>query len=414
MTRGGEAGLTGRLISFSTLPFISLVIPLIALPIVARVGGVDTWAALTVGQALGGYAVAVSFAGWNVLGTPRIALAKPEARRPLYELSFAVRLCVFAVIAPIAALVGWLIAPDGGKVMAVFAVISSALPGLGVAWYAVGASSPMIIAKYELVPRAIASVASIPLVLLTGVVEIYVICLVIGPLLGLVVFNVKEVGRAVPPWPGRSQITENMRDHRGAWMLEASGNLYAGAPVPIAGALSSPALAASYGSADKVYRYALFSVVAFGNALQGWVLGTPSRRSRHTTAIVLMATLGVLGGSVIAFGGSALSALLFGAKVAATSDTMLWLGLAFAAVAMSTPLIRNVLVPSRREKQVLIATLCSAVVGVTSMVILGLAWGSAGVSAGLAISECTTLAACVALVATRNRTRPSSGSEQPA
>lgn len=390
-----------RLASFSALPLVSALIPLLALPIVARIGEVPGWAALTIGQAVGGFAAAIAFAGWNVLGTPLVATAKdPAGQARLYDLSFSSRVVVLLAAAPLAAVIAALLSPESARPTAVLAALSSAVTALGVSWFAVGVGSARLIAVYDLLPRLAATVVSIPIVVLTQRVEPYLIGLMLAPLLGLSVFHLRTRRRLFPPWAGFRAIVASYREHRAAWMVEITGNLSSSAPVPVASLVGGTFAAASFASGDRLYRYGLYAVVSFGNALQGWVLeSTVSRARRNRFAIALMLTLGVVGGLGLALLGAPLSAILFGESVAAFQTALIWLGVAYAAVSASTPLIRNVLIPARRERAVLAVTVVSAVIGIVTMATFGSMWGAEGVAMGLAASEVSTVIACAVMTA---------------
>jgi len=202
-----------------------------------------------------------------------------------------------------------------------------------------------------------------------------------------------------------------MRDHRSAWAAELTGNVHSSAPVPIVAALSSVGATAAYGSADKLYRYGLMSIVAVGNAAQGWVLETRNqeRARRSRIAILAHVALGIIGWIGLTWLGGPVTSLLFGKDVAAPATVMFWLGAAFFAVSSSTPLIRNVLMPYRRDAIVLIATISGAVFGVVTMIFLTIALGPQGAACGLAISEFTVLLICAvgAAHATRSAQRDS-------
>jgi PST family polysaccharide transporter len=391
--------LFARLAGFSSLPVLAAITTLLVLPVVARAAGPERWAALGAGQAIGAYGSTVAFVGWNVLGTPLVAQTPDdETRRELYARSFFTRLCVVGVALIPGALIAALVAPKGQTVYAIAFMGASLLAALGVSWYAVGVGKPAIIAKYELAPKAIASAASLPIVLFTGDIVWYAAGLAAAPLVGAILFNRTLFGRLFPPWPGRREVARDVFARKAAWTVEVTGNLYANAPVPVATSLGTPVAAAGYSSGDKVYRYGLLAVVAVANSLQGWVLEVGGdRRRRNLAAIGAMVLLGVLGGAGLALLGAPVSAILFGHDVVADQATMAWLGVSFFAVSSSTPLIRNVLMPHRQEVSVLVVTASSAVVGLIIMVLCALSMGPTGVAIGLALSEVLTLIAMAVL-----------------
>ncbi|PVW06088.1 hypothetical protein DEA06_00605 [Microbacterium sp. Gd 4-13] len=389
--------LVRRLLGFSTLPFLSAVLPLLALPIVARAGGVDGWSAFNVGQAIGTYAAAVGYVGWNVLGTPLVAAAKTKDERiRVYARSFYVRAVSALFIAAAASSLAYAVAPAPSRAVAVSFALAGAVSALGLSWFAIGISSIWVIIWYEIVPRAIATALAIALILLTGDVLWYGILLIVAPLAGLAAFHLVYCGRLIPPWLGWRQVSRDLFDLRSAWGVEVVGNLYANAPVPLVSVVSPVPAAAAYGSSDRLYRYSLLAVAAAGNALQGWVLEVDDdrRARRNTVGIILMTGLGIAGLAGLIVLGIPLSRLLFGAELEAQLPSLVWLGISFFAVAASTPLIRNVLMPARREKAVLAITLASAVLGLAAMVLASVVWGPPGVAAGLAVSELFTLIAC--------------------
>ena len=83
---------------------------------------------------------------------------------------------------------------------------------------------------------------------------------------------------------------------------------------------------------------------------------------------------------------------MFGPDVAAPRDVCVWYGLAFLFLSVSTPPIRNLLIPAGRVRLVLGWTLGSAVVGLALMVAAAVAGWSAGVAAAMAVSEALLLA----------------------
>ena len=87
-----------------------------------------------------------------------------------------------------------------------------------------------------------------------------------------------------------------------------------------------------------------------------------------------------------------MTGFVFGPDVAAPRDVCVWYGVAFLFLSVSTPPIRNLLVPAGRVRLVLGWTLGSAVVGLVLMLGAAVAGWSAGVAAGMAVSEAVLLA----------------------
>lgn len=392
--------LTRRLVGFSALPFLASVLPLLALPFVSRAASTDDWAAMNIGLGVGAFGAAVGLVGWNILGTPLVAMAgSPEAQRTLYGRSFYIRLFAVALASAISAIVAVAISPSASWAPAAAFAVASALNGISLSWYAVGVGSPRLVLFYEVIPRAVATVLAVSVVLVTGKVVWYGLLLCVSIVVGVLAFQLRLERRLFPRWPGLAVMRADLGDMRHAWGVESVGSLYANAPMPVAGIVASPIAAAAFASNDKIYRYGILGVGAAGNALQGWVLETRERqrRRRNLIAIIIMSVIAVIGWAVLALFGPALSGWLFGVDKQGDPLAFHFFGVAFIGVTMSTPLIRNILVPARRDRPVFVVTLIAAVGGVASMIALGAAFGIVGVAAGFAISEIATLLACVVL-----------------
>lgn len=394
------AALARRLLGFSTLPFLASALPLIALPVVARAASTDDWAAMNVGLSVGAFASAIGLVGWNILGTPLVAMAQSDIeRRRLYARSFYIRIIVVVIASAVSAVVAIAISPSGTWAVASSFATASALNGISLSWYAVGVASPRLVLLYEVLPRTIATAGALGIVLLTGDVVYYGLLLCLSVLIGTAAFHVTLHGRFLPGWPGLRVLRDDVADMRHAWGTESVGSLYANAPVPIAGIVAAPAAAAVFASNDKIYRYGILGVGAAGNALQGWVLEARDhhRRRRNVVALLLMAVIAIIGWLVLAVFGPTLSGWMFGADKQGDPLAFHYFAIAFIGVTMSTPLIRNILIPARKERQVFVFTLIAALAGVLAMALLGASFGIVGVAAGFAISEVATLLACVYL-----------------
>jgi len=390
-----------RLSGFALLPLLTALSPLLVLPVIARIGGPELWASVTTAQAIGALAGTVASFGWYVSGPPKIvAAADASEKARIYALSLGMRLPLVISLFGVALVT---IQPllRAAHVESALMLASTTFVGLTMSWFAIGEGRPGLIAAYELIPRLIATGISLPAVILTGWVGWYPISVIVLGLAGLVVFHRSQFGRSWPAFPGIDELRIGFRENRAPALIDILGAAYSSSPMPVATATQTLSSAATMASAEKVYRYSLFSVVALANALQGWVLSSAQsqRPRRERLAFGAHVTLGVCGGLGIALLGPWISAFLFGDKVAASFFTTLWLGVAFLAVSSSTPLIRNVLVPAKKAHGVVVATATGAIVGVPCMLVLAHAHGVAGLAAGLATSEMVILA--MLIIATR-------------
>ena len=369
--------------------------PLVVLPAVARVGGVDGWAAVTVAQAVGGIAGVLVGLGFNTVGPARLSGTTPETAARLFASVLVRRLAAYAVVGPIAAALSAMLAADAHRVLAVLVSLASATSGLSVAWFAIGVGRAPVLAIYDSLPKLVSGFLGLWAVTLTHSLLPYPVLLWVFTLGGLAVFWMKTgLGRQVDHGPSPKP------DWHAAG-AELAASCYVSAPLIVAGIAFPPAAVSQLGSIDKLYRYALYGVVAFTSSTLAWVLEAGrSRRARRTISLAFV-SIGVFGSALLLFGGNSITGVLFGVAVAAPTTACIGYALAFVSVASSTPLIQFRLIPSGDSRLVLAITAINAVVGLPAMVLFGKVWGVAGVAAGFGLSELLGLAAASAATSRR-------------
>ena len=387
-----------RLLGFTGLPLLSLVTPFLLLPILARLVGEVGWSSLLAGQTIGTFGATVISWGWNIQGPVQIAQnPSPAFRAELYRESIRTRLVLTLVVLPVVSFLAAFLAVPELRLEAVAMSWTTALGGLSVAWYCIGVGQPSLLAKFDTVPRVVATLIAIPVVLATGFIWLYGVLLVLAVAISMFVFQRWAVPRGRNTFTHWRATTGILKSQMASAGIGASGNTYAATPLPIAQASVDPATAGQFGSADTVYRFGLFSVMALGNTFQGWVLelGDSSERRRHLLAIWSHAALGTVGGGLLALLGPWATEILFGAPVRATQLTCLFYGLAFFFISAASPFTRNLLIPFGGERLILVWTAVSAVLGVGTMVAAGTGNWAEGIAQGMACSEALLFVALV-------------------
>lgn len=386
----GRRGLSARLGGFLGVPLLSAIAPFIVLPFVSRIAGPTGWGAIVAAQAIGTFgAIAVTF-GWGIFGPPAVAQVSDEhVRQRVYRDSLVVRGITLAVVLPMCLLVTWaVIGTDhlrDSLLMAGSLVVTGMLPS----WYCIGIGKPALMARYDVLPRLGAALASLPLMWWLDTIWPYPVLTTLALVVSTFLFS-ERVLRGYVPDLGRRSVWSLMRQTIATAGIDAAGNAYGSTPVPISTATLPAASASAFGSADKLYRLGLSIVVtSLGNAFQGWVLAPDATdpRRRQTLAITTHAGTGVIGLLFLGVLGPWVTGLLFGADVAATRPAAVWYGIAFLFISLSTPLIRNLLIPAGRGRYVLAMTVATSVVGLAVM-----SWGAVRrdgtmIAMGLATSE---------------------------
>ena len=392
----GSRSVLRRLTGFTVLPLLSLVTPFLLLPVVARVAGPSGWSSFVAGQAVGMVGATVVFWGWNVGGPVLVAQASSAVERAeVYAASLRTRYLLLLGVVPAAAVVSALVAQPGHRVDASAMAVATSLLGLSPSWFGIGVGDPWLLFWYDTMPRVVAAVLGAGVVWATGFVWTYPVLLALSVAVSLVAFRRRVVAGVdgTSPFPV-SRSGGELRTHLGTAGINLAATAYASTPVPIVTVAFRPDVSSPFASADAAYRLGLFTVTAMGNAFQGWTLegSGGERRSRHRTAFGAHLVLGVVGGLLFAALGPWVTGFVFGPDVAAPRDVCVWYGVAFLFLSVSTPPIRNLLVPAGRVRLVLGWTLGSAVVGLVLMLGAAVAGWSAGVAAGMAVSEAVLLA----------------------
>ena len=393
--------LIARILGFTGWPLISLVTPLLVTPVISRISG-QGWSSVVTAMSIGTFCSAMVTWGWSYVGPARVAAAGDEERRAQYFLSIWTRCILAVVIVPLAGFLSYMVAVPTMRVDSSLMAVAFTLGGLSPQWYCIGIGRASLLGLYDTLPRAIGTLAALPLVLLTGRVWPYPCLLILGTVWSLVAFA-RLIGRksSRARWEPKKYLSE-ISATAAAALASLVGSAYSYAPVPIATALLIPAVSSSFASADQLYRYLLFSVMTLGNALQGWVLEVSGRDGleRQRVAIVLHALLGMAGGVFMALFGGWLSGILFGSAVASDKTTSLWYGVTFFCISSSTPFLRNILIPRGRARAVLVFSVVSAVAGLALMFLGALQGSASRIALGLTASE-FVLALCVILIGTR-------------
>ena len=391
-----------RFLGFGSVPLLAFIAPLFLLPVVSRIAGTDGWAAIGSAQAVGTFVAMIASFGWNVNGGAIVALAGSDERRStVYADSFWSRLAVLLVVGAIGAAVSAALAPTGYALLSAFVTVATGVAALTVTWYAVGAGTPRVVLYYEALPITLSVACALPVLLLTSNLYFYPFFTLLGWVTGLTMLHRNMYGRLLPPLQ-LARVRGVFRSNLAIALADGAGGSYTSAPIPIAQGTIGVGAAAGLTSADKIYRVALVAVTVLSNALQHWVLErdySDGRLRRHAVSLSLHLALAVVGGTLLYALGPAVTSIVLGAEVAADHAVFAGYAVTFAIISMTTPIIRNILVPAGANRVVLIAILGAAVVGLP-MMFVGSAQGAAGVVLGLALSELVVLAV-VGFAATR-------------
>lgn len=357
---------------------------------VARIGGAEGWASIAVSQSIGLFCGVVTSLGVNVAGSAHVVLAKTHIeKRQVYTLNFWARLPVFVVVTILGSYISTRISTPAYQLDAALMCVAMTIAGLSMGWYGIGIGSARMLVIYEAAPRAILMLISVPIMLSTDKIFVYPLAIILGTVLGLGLFHLKLYGSLLPPFPGVRLSMRAFKDRTKHTAIDIAGSAYASAPLPFVAQYGTISETASFASSSQLYRYGLFAIVATSNTLQSWVLAREGtqKHSKHLVAIVIHSVIGSVGFIALLLCGIPLTKILFGQDLQGTTNILTWFAVAYVAISLSTPLVRNILIPSGRAAIVLVAVNVSAILGLLGMFVLGPLYGPSGIAVSYAASE---------------------------
>ncbi|WP_424447268.1 hypothetical protein [Microbacterium arborescens] len=369
------------------LPFLSLAIPFVILPVISR-GEESAWAAVGIGESVGAVLALVIGYGWPLVGPSRVAALEDSRARELFTMSLVSRSLVAVIAAVPAALLTALLAPGGSAGLAVAAMAAVGVAGLSPSWFLIGRSEPRAIALYDLLPRLAGALLSAALVLAGAPVIWYPVLMLTVTLGGIAWFCARRAAR--PPRGAVRAGIRSLRDDIQPALAVVAAGVYSAGTVAIVSIAGTTTVVAVYVVADKVLKAALTAIVAATNAVQGWVSEDSDRaviRARGWRGTYILGGIGIVGALGIGVLGPWATALVFGQRVAIDALTSAGIGATFFAIAVNSAFGRLLLTPLGAIRWVTRSTFVGAAIGVP-LIVLGTAVGGApGAAAAFALSE---------------------------
>lgn len=388
--------LASRLGGFSAAALLPVVSSFLLFPVIARSSHPGEWVGVALGQSVGLVGAALVNLGWNALGPAEMADLDRAARDRRYVESLFSRGAVWLIAGPVAALVASTLAPTEGRVVAAAVAAAFSASGLSPRWFAVAEARPRTMIVWDVLPVVGSNLVAGLVIALGGSLLVYP---------ALLVATTVSTALAFPAGNRRTidvrGFVAAFRGRAPASLGELCGASYSVATVALVGSQAAASQMPQYASGVRLYQWGLLALVALTNALQAWAAAPGADRGERFLVLVRAhVVLGLLGSTILAVAGPPASAVLFGSDLRASGGVCVGLGLAYLAVALSTALVRHVLIISRRIDVVLAAVVLGAVVGVPVTLLLTAQFGVTGGAVGLAASELTVLLAA-APVATR-------------
>lgn len=400
-----------RLFGFLVIPMLGALSPLIALPAVTAHFGAHAWAAVAIGQSIGGAAAVIVELGWALNGPQRVARATAGNRRQMLAAALATKLVVYLPMAALAVTISVLLAPAHQFESALVAAGTAGV-GLSSAWFFVGSGSPGRIMMTDSLPRIIAVAAAALGIGLGGPLWIYGLAIAIpsalSPVLAVRVtgvsrhdFRIVSGGRLL--WAIKAQAV--------ALSGRAVSALYIALPITLVG-IASPQSVAVFAGAERLQRMALTVLQAVPNYLQGWVGGGKSieeRLDRAIKSILYNGVLGIIAGTGFALLAPTVAHFVFSGVVALPYSLSALSGLLIFIVCVSRATGNITLVALRKINIISLSALTGAAVGVPAILVFSSLFGPHGALVGELLAEGTVLAIQLIAVVVYRRRRGTNG-----
>jgi O-antigen/teichoic acid export membrane protein len=396
VTAAGAAARAGvpwrRVTSFAGLPLISLLGSLSLIPVIASAGGARGWAAVALGQALGGGAATILQYGWGFVGPTLLVPLSARDRGRLLWVSMLSRLVVAAFLLPVTAAVAAFLAPEGYRLLAALTAIAVAMIGMSALWFFVGTGRPGQAARYETVPRLVVLLASALVVLLTGDALWYPVIFLAGQVvaIGWLTSRLGVVSLDREAWGAARRA---LWEQRAAAATDVVFAVTLAVPTSILAAVAPGALA-TYAAGDRIQRLGQSGIQPLFNAFQGWVSEAARTDvvARMRLAVLATGACGAIGGVAFAVGLPLVDDLLFAGEVTVGYGVSIFFGAALALYALTSSINFNVLAPSGLTGSILRSTAVGGLVVVMGISVLPQLFGAVGGAASVAAAQAAALA----------------------
>lgn len=375
---------------YFTAPMLGAVTPLLVFPSITTHFGADGLAAVGIAQSLGSAAAIIGELGWSVIGPQRIAASDAPARAQLVRSSLASRIITMSVLLPVAAVLAFVLAPVH-KLDAAILTIGFGAVGMSVTWALIGANRPGLVLLLDSLPR-LAAVTAVVIALSMGApLWVYAVGLFLASLFATIAgssaFRLRELSAPI----GMRAAFGVIRAQSIITLSRGISAAFTALPVTLV-AIVSPASVPLFTAVDRLCRMSLAVLSAVPNRLQSWVGevtkdATGARlRQRNLRQLGINGAIGI----VAATGYAVLLPLVTGFVFSGVVELAGGIGYVSAAIILVVCISRGLglgLVAYGRSALLLPASAIAATVGVTTVLLLGSAWGAVGATLGVLCAE---------------------------
>jgi hypothetical protein len=265
------------------------------------------------------------------------------------------------------------------------------LPSVGAAWYFIGESKPGRLFFCDATPQLLGTLVGIAGLLLTGRIEVLVLCQLVFNLTGVIVSALVVLGKGKGLFRFNLDLKQSfsrLSHQRHGVITAATGSLYVNLPL-IAVSAWLPLQLDLYAMIDRIFRYSVTGFSPILQFIQGWIPEGGSEGLRHRMKRALQAGVmfGVLGGAAILLLSPTVSSLLSDGKLNIPASLSIPVALSFFSVALSQILGLACLMIIGRGAALAKSTVLGALAGAPLIVVAALSTDVVGVAWAVTASE---------------------------
>ncbi len=372
---------------------LNAIAPLIALPALAQGVSHDAWAAVAVGQSVGGVAAVLAAWGWPIGGPTFAAMETSDSSRiALLRESIASRTLMLIAILPIVSIAAFAISPAARWLAAATAAAACAA-SLSCAWYFIGVGDTRRLILLDTLPRFALGIVAAALIWTGFGPYMYPLFLALGYVLTLLV-PIRVVTRVwgMPrSYFNPREIRRSLGKSRALGVTQAMSSFYINGPTALV-AVVAPGTVAEFAALHRVYLFALQASAPVGQFFSGWI---PRERSellqRSCRALTIQSVLGLVAIPLTIVIGPLMASALFGAALSSSLDIWIVIGFAHGAVLVSRAFANSRLLPARKTRVLAISASAGALVGAALLTVLTPQFGTGGAAAAVLTAEAVVL-----------------------
>jgi O-antigen/teichoic acid export membrane protein len=265
-------GLSGakRFAVFGAIPAISLVTPLIAIPVIAHHFGQAAWASVAIGQSVGALGGIVVALGWPQVGAIMVAKADAAERAAAYRESLAARRAAVIVVAPVTALIAILLTRQDTITAALIACAVTA-NGLTAQWFYIGTGRGKGLLVNETAFRVATTLVACAVILAGGPLYSYPICLMVGQVAADTMNNKTVLGQfRARIFPSFGALRDQVRLQFPQTISRLVSGMYVAGAVTVVATVAPSAIIA-FTAIDRVQKTSTNAASSLPQALTSWV-----------------------------------------------------------------------------------------------------------------------------------------------